>query len=335
MSGKGYLIGIFGVLAVAAFLIDGQATPPTTPAVRSTPKAAPAVLDAAGHSVAVWVGFIVAGLIAGAVYAVVSGTLAARYPAFKWSIWFGLAAVSSVAWTVVAQFAAWFNTVTGLCVMMTTVLVLDIAFGGRTINFPGRSMPQRDESWRDVIPPSVVLSNTQPVPEEPRTPTWRDMQKMSRDLQAGASPVSIARSWNVEPDDIVRMVRDYRIAEDRWEDTLAGRSVPQQPPVPRPGRDLSEEIRDTGWDAFLAATPMRRLHQAPDPGHPGADAVLYEVTSGPWAGERVLQVIDASPEDGINHRVGIPVGRDHTNAGTALADTWGLAPEQYQPLRHT
>jgi hypothetical protein len=104
--------------------------------------------------------------------------------------------------------------------------------------------------------------------------------------------------------------------------------------VVAPDRDLSDEI-DGRWDAFLAATPMRLLHQAPDPGNPGADVILYEITAGPWVGERVLQVIDASPEDGINRRVGIPVGRDHTDAGAALADTWGLDPEQYQPIRHT
>ena len=102
-----------------------------------------------------------------------------------------------------------------------------------------------------------------------------------------------------------------------------------------PGRDLSDEIRDKGWDEFLAATTARIVHRTTDPGNDGRDVILYELTSGPWSGERVLQVVDASREDGINRRVGIPVGRDHTNAGEALADTWGLTREQYAPIRHT
>lgn len=342
MSGKGYLIGIFGVLAVAAAVVDGQKTPtvgaPLTPAPATT-TAATSALDAAGHSVLVWVTFAVVGLIAGVVYAILSGTLADRYPPRRWAIWCGLAGVAVSGWTVVAQFASWFNAVTGLFTMVTTVVVLDIAFGGRTINFPGRPMPQRDESWRDVIPPEVVL------PERPsaggarsstRTiPTWSNLQRVDRDLRRGSSLIWIANEWGVEPDELARMVRDFRLAEDRWKDTLTGSATQQQFTTAPAGRDLSEEIRDTGWDAFLAATPMRLIHHAPDPGHPGADVVLYEITAGQWAGERVLQVIDASPEGGINHRVGIPVGRDHTDAGTALADTWGLDPEQYQPTRHT
>ena len=314
MTGKGILFGVFCVAAAGGAVLDSQDQPkPGVAPLGPDPAATPTVLDAAGHSVLVWVTFLVVGVIAGVVYAIAAGTLADWYPAHRWSIWAGLAGVTVAAWTVVAQFASWFNTVSGLFVMVTTVIVLDLAFGG--LKHP----PAQDE----------------PRAAEPRTPTPRDVRQVSVDLQRGVSVVDLADSWGVEPDDIVRMVRDYRLAEDRWEDTLAGRPVAPAPSVREAGRDLADEIHDTGWDAFLAATPARLIDQAPDPGHPGADATLYELTAGPWAGERVLQVIDASPEDGINRRVGIPVGRDHTDAGTALADTWGLAPEQYQPLRHT
>ena len=330
MSGKAWFGVVFAAVVIAAAAGQDQPRPGVTP-LGPDPSAVPAVLDAAGHSVLVWVGFIAAGFVAGVVYALVSGTLADRYPSRKWPIWGGLAGGSVGVWVLVGQAASWFNTVTGGLVMVTTVLVMDLALGGRRFTPPARKVPVPDESWRDVIPQSVVLGNTEALPE-PRTPTWRDLQKMSWEVQQGVSVVALARSWKVEPDEIVRMVRDFRLAEDRWEDTLNGRTPTTTAPI---GRDLSEEIRDTGWDAFLAATPMRLIHRAPDPGHPGADAVLFEITAGPWVGQRVLQVIDASPEDGINARVGIPVGRDHIDAGRALADTWGLDPEKYQPLRHT
>lgn len=318
MSGKGTLIGVFCVAAAGGAVLDSQ-----------EPKPGVAPLEAVGDSVLVWVTFLVVGLIAGVVYAIAAGTLADWYPARRWSIWAGLAGVAVSGWTVVAQFASWFNAVTGLFVMVTTVVVLDLAFGG--LKHPPAQVRQ-DEPWQEAVLPLALPAETH---SGPRIPTWTDLERIDRDIRMGVSPVLLADRRGMEPDVLVAMVRDYRLAEDRWEDTLAGRPVAPSPSVREAGRDLADEIHDTGWDAFLAATPARLIHQAPDPGHPGADATLYELTAGPWAGERVLQVIDASPEDGINRRVGIPVGRDHTNAARALADTWGLDPEQYQPLRHT
>ena len=204
MSGKAWFGVVFAAVVIAA-AADGQDQPkPGVTPLGPDPSAVPAVLDAAGHSVLVWVGFIAAGFVAGVVYALVSGTLADRYPSRKWPIWGGLAGGSVGVWVLVGQAASWFNTVTGGLVMVTTVLVMDLALGGRRFTPPARKVPVPDESWRDVIPQSVVLGNTEALPE-PRTPTWRDLQKMSWEVQQGVSVVALARSWKVEPDEIVEL----------------------------------------------------------------------------------------------------------------------------------
>ncbi len=107
-------------------------------------------------------------------------------------------------------------------------------------------------------------------------------------------------------------------------------AVIEQPP------DLEAEIRAVGWDAWAAGHRLRVLDVAADPGHLGADVTLFEVAAGRWAGTRLVQVIDASPnEAGVHERHGLPVPDWCRSAVEAVALTWGLSPNEYAPQRHT
>ncbi len=124
------------------------------------------------------------------------------------------------------------------------------------------------------------------------------------------------------------------------------RSAPVQPRWPSwvdgdhaetAGRpDLDTELRAVGWDAWLADHRLRVLDVVPDPGNAGADLTLYEVTAGRWTGTRLVQVVDASPDDrGVHERHALPVPATCATALEAVAATWGLTPETYHPQRHT
>ena len=271
-------------LAVAAFVVDNatdttkQAAPRLGPDLTSPQDVADVVAagaataphvaqNAAPGALLVWAWFIAAGVVAGIVYAVAAGTLADRYPRQRWAIWAALAGGSITAWVLAGQFAVWFNAVSGAFVMIGTVLVMDFAFGGP--HYPAtqprrptvRHPQPRDESWRDVIPPEVVIQPQRgdSTPMQAGTPTWRDLQRMSWQVQRNVSVVALAATWGTTPETIAQWVRDYRLAEDRWEDTLAGRPVAPAPSVREAGRDLADEIHDTGWDAFLAAAQLDAL----------------------------------------------------------------------------
>jgi hypothetical protein len=108
-------------------------------------------------------------------------------------------------------------------------------------------------------------------------------------------------------------------------------------PAPAPeGVSLDEAIRVAGWDAWAAGHRLRVLDVAPDPGHAGADLTLVEVVEGRWAGVRLVQVIDASPNAaGVHERHAIAVPRSCRTARDAIAATWGLPAAVYRPERHT
>lgn len=336
-------------LAVAAVVVDNTddnprpvkaATDITNPAdvadvVAAGSQAVPAS-HAVGDALQLVVAFIALGVAAGIVYAAAASSIS-RLPArSKWALRVGLAAGAVTAWLVVGRFISEWNMAACGASMAVTVIVIDLAFGG-----PQRPAPVRDtadvepdESWRDVIPPEVVIRPQRggTATMHARTPTWRELQRMSRQVQSNVSVVSLAATWGTTPDTIAQWVRDYRLAEDRWEDTINGTAAAPGQPA---GKDLSDEIRDTGWDAFAAATTMRLIDQQPDRGGTGTDVTLYELTSGPWTGERVVQVTDASTEDGLHRRIGIPVGRTYTDAIEAVASTFGLTADEYHPTRTT
>jgi len=109
--------------------------------------------------------------------------------------------------------------------------------------------------------------------------------------------------------------------------------------APRLARVAYERIEDEiaaagGWDAWSAATSMQLVDSCPDPGNPGHEIRLLRVVAGPWRGNQVAEVVDASPEDGVHRRRPLVVASDATSALSAVAATFGLTADTYRPQRN-
>ena len=124
--------------------------------------------------------------------------------------------------------------------------------------------------------------------------------------------------------------------------TAKSRSKPiPAPPSPvagvivDPGEDLATHIKRVGWIQFRGGNRHDVIDACPDPGSAGLAATLYRFTEPPWAGTHVLEVFDATPENGVRAPTGLVVPNTYRSAKQALASRGGFTVAQYQPTRAT
>ncbi|MEV0912000.1 DUF6745 domain-containing protein [Streptomyces hokutonensis] len=95
-------------------------------------------------------------------------------------------------------------------------------------------------------------------------------------------------------------------------------------------------IERMGWGEFIAAAGLLQIGSSePDPGNPGCQLALYELSAGtfPATTVRVLLCTNATPErDGTRRQYGLFVPFDTPDPITAAAGMLGLTREQYLTL---
>jgi hypothetical protein len=124
-----------------------------------------------------------------------------------------------------------------------------------------------------------------------------------------------------------------------WHGTRVPQWVITNPTVEAVTAEPNVEVRRCaieaiGWDTYIAATGLRLLDTATDPGNPGCVLRLYDLPADVWGTPgRVLLVTNGSAErDGTRRRYGLAVPADTAGAVDAAAWTYGLAAAQYVRL---
>jgi len=124
---------------------------------------------------------------------------------------------------------------------------------------------------------------------------------------------------------------------------LHGTPVPAwvitDPTIERVRREPNVEVRRCaieriGWDTYIELAGLSLVGACADPGNPGAELRLYDQPTQGWgAPERVLLVVNGTPEsDGHHRRYGLGVPAEIDNPIAAAGWSYGLPQEHYARL---
>jgi hypothetical protein len=125
-----------------------------------------------------------------------------------------------------------------------------------------------------------------------------------------------------------------------WHGTRVPSWVVDTPDAERIGWEPNVEVRrcaieNLGWTAFIDQAGLALVGQAPDPGNPGAELLLYDLPHRPGtAANRLLLAVNGSVErDGTRRKYGLHVPGWFEDPLDAAGWSYGLTGAQYAQLQ--
>ncbi|MBB5953591.1 hypothetical protein FHS29_000161 [Saccharothrix tamanrassetensis] len=123
-----------------------------------------------------------------------------------------------------------------------------------------------------------------------------------------------------------------------WHGTRVPSWVVDDPSADRIDAEANVEVRRCaieriGWEAYLDRAGLRLLARAPDPGNPGSELQLYDLSQWQGARTRLLPAVNGSLErDGTRRRYGLGVPPWFDDPVDAAGWSYGLTGAQYAGL---